>query len=61
MVSDRQFYSIKDHIDLYQIDFTSQYDKLATKLDQYQATFTSQHEEIMTYLHSMLPPPSSQP
>ena len=48
MVSDRQFYSIKDHIDLYQIDFTSQYDKLATKLDQYQATFTSQHEEIFT-------------
>ena len=53
VVSETQFYSMKDHMDQYQIGFTSQFEYLQQRfqcmedrMDQQQASFTSRFESL---------------
>ena len=61
VVSDTRFYSMENHMDQYQVGFTSQFKHLQQRIERIEDRLESQHEEMMAYLHSMFPPPFSQP
>ena len=57
VVNDTYFYSMEDHINQYQTDFTSQFEHLDQRLGRLQERMDHQHEEMMAYLRSVFPPP----
>ena len=57
VVSDTHFYSMEDHINQYQTDFTSQFEHLDQRLGHIEERMDQQHEEMMAYLRSVFPPP----
>ena len=61
VVSDTSFYSIKDHMDQYQVGFTSQFEYLQQMIDHIEDRLKRQHEEMMAYLYYVFPSPPHQP
>ena len=76
LISDHQFYSIEDHMDRYQANFTTQIEQLqrsfttqfkhlqmsfAAQFDQYQAATATYHAEMMAYLGLVFPSTPPQP
>ena len=61
LVHDSRFYSIEEHLDQYQVGFTSQFEHLVQRIERLESRQESQHEEMMAYLRSVFPPPPPQP
>ena len=61
VVSDTRFYSMEDHMDQYQVGFTSQFEYLQQRVKCIEDRLERSHEEMMTYLHSVFPPLPHQP
>ena len=61
VVSDTRFYSMEDHMDQYQVGFTSQFEYLQQRIERIEDRLEHQHEEMIAYLCSVFPPPPSQP
>ena len=57
VVNDTYFYSMEDHINQYQTDFTSQFEHLDQRLRHIEERMDQQHEEMMAYFRSVFPPP----
>ncbi|RVW51686.1 hypothetical protein CK203_066690 [Vitis vinifera] len=61
LVHDSRFYSIEEHLDQYQVGFTSQFEHLVQRIERLESRQESQHEEMMAYLRSVFPLPPPQP
>ncbi|RVX16560.1 Retrovirus-related Pol polyprotein from transposon RE1 [Vitis vinifera] len=55
LVHDSRFYSIEEHLDQYQVGFTSQFEHLVQRIERLESRQESQHEEMMAYLRSVFP------